>query len=623
MTPSPFSLHCVKHAMVLFKNCWSLCEKFVRKGQQFRMILFRVFAFHGGQMMPMPKFFSCLLTAVFLFAGLASPAQAQMQPNALFNTRYAGAPEGDAAASANGQMNGQTSGQAAGSAAARTTATGKSAGADPMADLLMDVHLTQDKDLWARIRRGFAMPDLQGNLVTSQETWYADRPEYIARMTERSRKYLYHVVEELERRHMPTELALLPFIESAFNPQANSSAQAAGMWQFVPATGRHYDLKQNAFRDDRRDVQASTRAALDYLEKLYGMFGDWQLALAAYNWGEGSVMRAINRNMKAGLGTTYADLSMPAETRNYVPKLQAVKNIVADPARFSVSLPEIPNHPYFRAVPIDRDMDVSVAAKLAEVDVEVFKALNPSAKKSMIVASGTPSILLPWDNADTFTRNLSQYKGPLASYTAWVVPKTMRLIDAARHSGMAESLLRALNHIPHGMLVRGGSTLLVERNSEKPTADISQTVADNAHLDLAPEITMQKAYIRAGRHETVAHLAARYGVSEASLGHWNHVAGSKRLAKGQMMLVMVPTPFGQKAQAPQARYAFAEATSTCRHKGKKRHCAAAESPDAEKKTEVAARSKSKSEAKAKGKGKAKKKELAALDAKGSKKRRDD
>ena len=170
------------------------------------------------------------------------------------------------------------------------------------------------------------MPDLQDDLVDDRVQWYSTRPDYILRMTQRSSKYLFHIVEELERRGMPTELALLPYIESAFNPQAVSSAKAAGMWQFMPATGNYFDLKQNAFRDDRRDVLASTRAALDYLQKLHTMFGDWHLALAAYNWGEGSVSRAIARNQKLGLGTSYTELKMPAETRMYVPKLQASAN---------------------------------------------------------------------------------------------------------------------------------------------------------------------------------------------------------------------------------------------------------------------------------------------------------
>ena len=229
-------------------------------------------------------------------------------------------------------------------------------------------------------------------------------------MTERSRKYLFHIVEELELRNMPTELALLPFIESAFNPQAVSSAKAAGMWQFMPATGKSFELKQNAFRDDRRDVLASTRAALDYLQKLYGMFGDWHLALAAYNWGEGSVGRAIAKNQRKGLGTGYTDLTMPMETRFYVPKLQAIKNIVAAPDKFTSTLPAIGNHPYFQTVDIKRDIDVALAAKLAEVPLEDFKALNPSANRPVILAAGTPQILLPWDNAEVFQSNLDSLR---------------------------------------------------------------------------------------------------------------------------------------------------------------------------------------------------------------------
>ena len=255
--------------------------------------------------------------------------------------------------------------------------------------------LAPPPDLWERIRRGYAMPDLQSDLVRDREQWYASRPESMGRMTERASKYMFHIVEELERRNMPTELALLPFIESAFNPQAVSSAKAAGMWQFMPATGKSYELKQNAFRDDRRDVLASTRAALDYLQKLYGMFGDWHLALAAYNWGEGSVGRAIAKNQRANLGTGYLDLVMPAETRMYVPKLQAIKNLVSAPQNFGATLPVIENHPYFQSVTLTRDIDVALTARLAEVKLEDFKALNPSLSRPVILAAGTPQILLP------------------------------------------------------------------------------------------------------------------------------------------------------------------------------------------------------------------------------------
>ena len=231
-------------------------------------------------------------------------------------------------------------------------------------------------DLWVRVRAGFAMPDLDNPLVIKWQQWYASRPDYVQRMTERGSRYLFHVVEEIDKRGMPTELALLPFIESAFNPQAMSVARASGMWQFMPATGRDFDLKQNLFRDDRRDVLASTRAALDYLQMLQKQFGDWHLALAAYNWGQGNVQRAVDRNLKAGRPADYESLRMPDETRNYVPKLQAVKNIVLHPQAFAITLPPLENHPYFLTVPITNDIDAVVAARLAGIPLEEFQALT-------------------------------------------------------------------------------------------------------------------------------------------------------------------------------------------------------------------------------------------------------
>ena len=396
------------------------------------------------------------------------------------------------------------------------------------------------KELWDRIRRGFAMPNLQDPLVTDREQWYSSRPDYIQRMTERSSKYLFHIVEELERRQMPTELALLPFIESAFNPQAVSSAKAAGMWQFMPATGKYFDLKQNAFRDDRRDVLASTRAALDYLQKLHGMFGDWHLALAAYNWGEGSVGRAIARNQKQGLGTGYLDLNMPAETRLYVPKLQAVKNIVADPQAFRTELPLIENHPYFQQVQITRDIDVALAAKLADVKIEDFKALNPSAHRPVIIASGTPQILLPWDNATVFQRNYEAHdKGQFASWTAWTAPTTLSASEAARRVGMSESDLRAVNNIPPRMMIRSGSTLLVARTAQM-NVDVASHVADNAQISLAPEVVLRRSSVKARKGETVETIARRYGVSAASVAEWNNVSASSVFKLGQQITVFLP-----------------------------------------------------------------------------------
>ncbi|HEX7888196.1 MAG TPA: transglycosylase SLT domain-containing protein [Ramlibacter sp.] len=394
-------------------------------------------------------------------------------------------------------------------------------------------------DLWSRIRRGFNMPALDNDYVRRHEQWYSSRPDYIQRMTDRSRKYLFHVVEELERRNMPTELALLPFIESAFNPQAVSSARAAGMWQFMPATGKDYDLKQNVFRDDRRNVLASTRAALDYLQKLYGMFGDWHLALAAYNWGEGNVSRAIQRNQRAGRGTGYADLNMPEETRNYVPKLQAVKNIVLSPEQFRADLPLIENHPYFQSVSLKRDMDVELAARLADVNIEDFKALNPQLNRPVILAAGTSQILLPWDNATVFKRNFEAYdEGKYASWTAWSAPSTMSAAEAARRLAWNENELRNVNTIPPRMLIKAGSVLIVPRKNA--AQDVPDHVADNGQLSLAPEAAMRRTVIRAGKRDTVASIASRYKLSASQVADWNNVGASAAFRAGQQVVLHLP-----------------------------------------------------------------------------------
>src|SRR3990167_3506128 len=351
---------------------------------------------------------------------------------------------------------------------------------------------------------------------------------------------------------MPTELALLPYIESAFNPQAVSSARAAGMWQFMAATGNYFDLKQNPFRDDRRDVLASTRAALDYLQKLHGMFGDWHLALAAYNWGEGSVGRAIAKNKRAGQATSYQDLNMPMETRFYVPKLQAVKNIVSNPVQYSSKLPLIDNHPYFQTVTLQRDIDLTLAAKLAEVDLADFKALNPSINRPVILAAGTPQILLPWDNAEVFQSNLEAYgSNRLASWTAWVAPTTMRPADAAKRVGMSESDLRSINNIPARVVIRAGSTLLVPRSAHM--ADVTERVADNGQLTLAPEVTLRRTRVRAAKGETVASVARKYKVTASSVAEWNKVSASAGFKAGQQIVLFLPAKARSKTSTAQAR----------------------------------------------------------------------
>jgi membrane-bound lytic murein transglycosylase D len=341
----------------------------------------------------------------------------------------------------------------------------------------------KDPDLWARIRSGYAIPDVDNTLVAKHIQWYASRPDYLARTSGRASLYLYHVVQELEKRGMPTELALLPVIESAFNPQALSTANASGLWQFVPGTGKDFNLQQNMFKDERRGVLASTDAALTYLQRLYTMFGDWQLALAAYNWGEGNVQKAIQKNRALGKPTDFESLSelMPAETRNYVPKLQAVKNIIANPAQYGVSLPVIDNTPYFTTVDKTSDIDLAVAAQLAEMSVDEFKALNPQFKKPVI--AGDSKILLPKENAEKFHLNLAQWGQALSSWTTHKITSAKENIASlASKFGTTPEVIRQANNIPPQMRLKAGSTILVPKTSASAGNDITENIIENAQM---------------------------------------------------------------------------------------------------------------------------------------------
>ena len=426
--------------------------------------------------------------------------------------------------------------------------------APPIDELRPEVRIDLDDraarvDLWRRVRTGHGISDLDNERVRKWERWYAERPDYVQRMTERGGRYLFHVMEEIDKRELPSELALLPFIESAFNPEALSRARASGMWQFMPATGRHFDLTQNVFRDDRRDVLASTRAALDYLTQLHEMFGDWHLALAAYNWGEGNVQRAQRANQRAKRGTGYENLRMPNETRDYVPKLQAVKNIVSDPERFGLTLPVLHNHPYFLSVPIARDIDVSLAARLADLPLDEFRALNPQMNKPVILAAGTPQVLLPYDNANTFVKSIGEYKGRLANWTAWVAPRTMKTAEAAREVGMSEAELREVNGIPPRMIVKAGSTLVVPRNGQRQ-GDVSERVAENATIVLAREGGgLRRVSLRVGKGgDSVAAVARRHGVSAEQVAQWNNLSPGARLKPGSTVVVYVqPRPTAKGA----------------------------------------------------------------------------
>lgn len=399
--------------------------------------------------------------------------------------------------------------------------------------------------LWERIRQGFAVPELSSPLVAEKEKFYAARPEYVQRMSSRAGRYLYFIVNETEARGMPTEIALLPFIESAFNPQALSTAKASGMWQFIPSTGKSFGLRQTVFEDERRDVIQSTRAALDYLTKLHHMFQDWHLALAAYNWGEGSVSRAIERNRRAGLPTDYASLKMPLETQQYVPKLLAIKNIVANPENFGLTLPDVDNQQYFTTLTKTRDIDVKTAARLAEMSLEDFRALNPSFNKPMIIGATQPQIVLPIEKADIFQRNLSTATGPLASFTAHRVNSKQSLDSIASQYGTSADHLRDINGIPRGMRLKVGATLLVPRPSHIQK-DIPIAIAQDAVLALEPQVITRRINVKVRRGDTLPKLASKYGVTVNQIKTWNRL-GNKALVPQTTLVLNVPVKDTQVA----------------------------------------------------------------------------
>lgn len=396
-------------------------------------------------------------------------------------------------------------------------------------------------DVWERIRRGYAMPVLQSKLVDRWVDFYTKDPAYLRRMSERAGQYLYHIVEEIENRGMPTELALLPFVESAFQAEALSRAKAAGLWQFMPATGKAYDLAQNLWRDDRRDILESTRAALDYFEYLHGMFGDWHLALAAYNWGEGSVQRAIQRAKRRKQPTDYLHLRMPRETANYVPKLEAVKRIISNPSKYGITLPDVGNEPFFVTITKPRDIDIETAAELAGMPLEEFRRLNPSYKLPVIVASHNNVMLLPADKVDFFVDNLASWMDsgqPLSQWTTYRLQQGETLAQVAGRSGMTEDELRKVNGIPKGRRVLANSTLLVRFTGTEDQQDIAAELA-NAKLQLSPTTTWRRVTYRVRSGDTLSGIARRWRITMKSIVTANRLR-SDRLRVGQRLVLTVP-----------------------------------------------------------------------------------
>ncbi|ARU31641.1 hypothetical protein CAP31_08065 [Sulfuriferula sp. AH1] len=420
-------------------------------------------------------------------------------------------------------------------------------------------------DLWDRIRMGFGMDTLDTPLVATHINWYAQRPEYVRRMVERSRRYLYHILGEVEKRGMPTEIALLPMVESAFNPMAYSTSHASGIWQFVPATGKDFGLKQNGWYDGRRDIIAATDAALDYLTKLHNQFGTWELALAAYNCGEGCVARAIAKNQAQGLPTDYLSLNLPTETRHYVPKLLAVKQIIADPESAGLNLDSIPNQAYFTTVTLTKPIDVSLAAKLANMPVNEFVSLNPAYNKP-VVRSDTPAqLLLPVDKVDTFSNNLQNYDRPLVTWQVYAAKIGERISTIAKKFGVTVTWLKEHNPIQlshkgkltsdHALMVplkgNADNTYATDKTNNKialaepgivkvsmqdtPGQGIPNKTAriEQSHQEKMPrEIT-----VKAG--DTLYNLATRYQVTAHELAQWNKIKPNQ-LKLGQTLIVAAP-----------------------------------------------------------------------------------
>jgi membrane-bound lytic murein transglycosylase D len=399
-----------------------------------------------------------------------------------------------------------------------------------------------DPDLWHRIRMGFVLEPMESALVQENEAWYASRPAYIRRFVDRGSRYLHHIVEQVEKRGMPTEIALLPVIESAFTPKAQSRAKASGLWQFIPSTGKSYGLTQDWWSDNRNDVVAATDAALNYLQRLHDMFGSWELALAAYNCGEGRVSRAIAANQKKGLPTDYLSLKLPDETRNYVPRLIAVKNIVLSPVAYGIELESVPNQPYFTTVPAPKKIDVPLAARLAGMTVEDFVALNPAHNKRVAVTS-TGTLVIPLDKADAFKENLENYDKPLVTWTTYMAKRGESVDAIAKRHRVTPSQLRAVNDsikVDKKGRLKVAQQVLVPMAEQKTAGKTSTTVqVAEAHRVTASDALGEPSAsapssgwytVRAG--DTLYGIARRANIALERLLHLNALTSASILKPG-------------------------------------------------------------------------------------------
>ncbi|MDE2089164.1 MAG: LysM peptidoglycan-binding domain-containing protein [Gammaproteobacteria bacterium] len=397
-------------------------------------------------------------------------------------------------------------------------------------------------DLWVKMREGFTLPDKHRHAVAADLKWYADRPDYVQRMFTRAQPFLYYILKQVRQRGMPTEIALLPAVESAFRPLAYSRSRAAGMWQFIPSTGIRFGLKQNWWYDGRRDVAASTRAALDYLQKLHDEFnGDWLLALAAYNSGEATVAAAIERNRRRDRPTDFWNLDLPAETRDYVPRLLAVSQLVADPQKYGLSLPPIPDRPYLAHVDVGSQIDLAVAARMAGVPVQEIYRLNPGFNRWATDPNGPFTLLLPMDRAAAFREKLADL--PADQRMRWERYRIARgetLDQIAQRHRITVALLRQINHL-RGNLIRAGHHLLIPMSGAVKVAANDVPPAYRADPPLRHAVTGRIVRtVRPG--DTLWNIARNYGVSVAALARWNAMGSRSELKPGQRLVILARAP---------------------------------------------------------------------------------
>lgn len=400
-------------------------------------------------------------------------------------------------------------------------------------------------NLWDRIRAGFKMARMEGPLVESHERWFVNNPDYMERMLQRANLYLFHIVEEVEKRGLPMEIALLPAIESAYQPRAFSRARASGLWQFMPATGRLYGLKSDWWYDGRRDVLASTRAALDYLEKLNKDFdGDWQLALASYNCGEGKVGRMREYNRRRGLPTDYQDLKLPRETVHYVPKLMAMVNIVANPERYGLELREIPNSPYFVQVDTGSQIDLGVVAKLTNLELDDLYNMNPGFNRWATSPQGPHRLLIPVSTKDALMEGLNEL--PPEDRMQWARHQVTRgetLTRVARNFGVDAEVIRSVNKLS-GTRLRPGQNLLIPVTGRKllvaegGRASESEVQAGLKHVaQQGGDDNKVRVVHRVRSGETLWSIARRYNVYVGQLAKWNFMGVRDTLKMGQKLLI--------------------------------------------------------------------------------------